>query len=126
LKLLCFFSSVAARTGNTGQADYAMANEILNKVAVAESERRGSEVVVKSFGWGPWAGGMVSPALKSHFEAMGIALIPLDQGARMLADEIASPQRTQIELVLGGGVLPESNDGTVVAEETLVAQGAGA
>jgi short-subunit dehydrogenase/acyl carrier protein len=126
LKLLCFFSSVAARTGNTGQADYAMANEILNKVAVAESERRGSEVVVKSLGWGPWAGGMVSPALKSHFEAMGIALIPLDQGARMLVDEIASPQRTQIELVLGGGVLPESNDGTVVAEETLVAQGAGA
>ncbi len=98
LKLLCFFSSVAARTGNTGQADYAMANEILNKVAVAESERRGSEVVVKSLGWGPWAGGMVSPALKSHFEAMGVALIPIDEGARMLVrrnrQSAAQPNRT--------------------------------
>ncbi len=133
LKLLCFFSSVAARTGNTGQADYAMANEILNKVAVAESERRGIEVVVKSLGWGPWAGGMVSPALKSHFEAMGVALIPINEGARMLVEEIASPQRSQIELVLGGGVLPENSNSARVAEQhealvaqELVAQGASA
>jgi len=122
LKLLCFFSSVAARTGNTGQADYAMANEILNKVALAEGKRRGPKVVVKSLGWGPWAGGMVSPALKSHFESMGVTLIPLDEGARMLVKEIASPQRNQIELVLGGGVLPESRNGAVVSRDSAVAQ----
>ena len=82
--------------------------------------------MVKSLGWGPWAGGMVSPALKKHFEAMGIALIPLDEGARMLVDEIASPQRTQIELVLGGGVLPDTNTAIEDAQEPLVTQGAGA
>ncbi len=36
LKVLCLFSSVAARTGNVGQVDYAMANEVLNKVAISE------------------------------------------------------------------------------------------
>jgi NAD(P)-dependent dehydrogenase (short-subunit alcohol dehydrogenase family) len=35
LEVLCMFSSVAARCGNQGQCDYAMANEVLNKVAAA-------------------------------------------------------------------------------------------
>ncbi len=40
LKLLCVFSSVSARCGNTGQADYAMANEVLAKVP---RPRRGAD-----------------------------------------------------------------------------------
>ena len=43
LKVICMFSSVSARCGNNGQSTYAMANEILNKVAWAESRRRGGE-----------------------------------------------------------------------------------
>ena len=109
LKLLCLFSSVAARTGNNGQVDYAMANEVLNKVAAAERRRRGDACVVKSLGWGPWDGGMVSPALKAHFASMGVSLIPLDDGARLFVAEIASPQRDDVELVLGGGVLPDAH-----------------
>ena len=105
LKVLCLFSSVAARTGNVGQADYAMANEVLNKVAISERARRGDQCVVKSLGWGPWEGGMVTPALKRHFESMGVGLIDLDVGARMLVAELASPQTDQVEVVLGGGVL---------------------
>jgi NAD(P)-dependent dehydrogenase (short-subunit alcohol dehydrogenase family) len=105
LKLLCVFSSVAARTGNLGQSDYAMANEVLNKVAVAERARRGPGCVVKSFGWGPWAGGMVDAGLAARFESMGIALLPLDVGARMLVDEISSPQTNQVEVLLGSATL---------------------
>ena len=105
LAVLCLFSSIAARTGNVGQADYAMANEVLNKVAVHERSRRGGTCVVKSLGWGPWAGGMVTPALKKHFESMGVELIELDVGARMLVDELSSPQTDQVEVLLGGGVL---------------------
>jgi NAD(P)-dependent dehydrogenase (short-subunit alcohol dehydrogenase family) len=105
LAVLCLFSSVAARTGNVGQADYAMANDVLNKVASHERARRGDSCVVKSLGWGPWAGGMVTPALKTHFESMGVELIDLDVGARMLVDELSSPQTDQVEIVLGGGVL---------------------
>ena len=102
LKVLCLFSSVAARTGNVGQADYAMANEVLNKVAISERARRGDRCVVKSLGWGPWEGGMVTPALKRHFESLGVELIGLDIGARMLVDELASPQVDHVEVVLGG------------------------
>ena len=40
---------------------------------------------------------------------MGVRLIPLAQGARMLVDEIASPQTDQVELVLGGGVLSQTS-----------------
>ncbi len=45
------FSSVAARSGNAGQSDYAMANAVLNKVAAAEAHRRGASRV----GCAPWA-----------------------------------------------------------------------
>jgi NAD(P)-dependent dehydrogenase (short-subunit alcohol dehydrogenase family) len=101
LKLLCVFSSIAARCGNKGQADYAIANEVLAKVAESERRRRPG-VMVKSLGWGPWAGGMVTPALKKRFAALGVPMIPLAEGARMFADEMRATQRDQIELVLGG------------------------
>jgi acyl transferase domain-containing protein len=105
LNVLCVFSSVAARTGNTGQADYAMANEVLGKVAINERARRGDACLVKALCWGPWAGGMVTPSLKQHFESIGVELIGIDAGTRMFADELASPQTDQVEVVLGGGVL---------------------
>src|SRR5262249_1176630 len=41
LKMILLFSSVAARGGNIGQGDYAMANEVLNQVALSEHARRG-------------------------------------------------------------------------------------
>ncbi len=101
LKLLCVFSSVSARCGNTGQADYAMANEVLAKVAAAEARRRPG-LRVKSLGWGPWEGGMVSPHLQARFAELGVPMIPLAQGARMFADEMADAGRDGVELVLGG------------------------
>jgi NAD(P)-dependent dehydrogenase (short-subunit alcohol dehydrogenase family) len=107
LELLAVFSSVSARCGNTGQADYAMANEVLAKVAGAQARRRPG-LVAKSFGWGPWEGGMVSPALRERFAALGVPMIPLDAGARMFAAELAGAQRGQVELVLGGEPKPEA------------------
>ncbi len=97
---LVLFSSVAARYGNTGQCDYAMANEVLNKVAQAEARRRGSTCVVRSLNWGPWEGGMVTPPLKTHFEAKGIPLIPLELGSKMFVDELRGPGA--VEVVIGG------------------------
>ena len=101
LEALVLFSSIAARTGNPGQCDYAMANEVLNLVACAEHARRGDACAVRSIGWGPWEGGMVTPALRSHFGQMGVALIPLDVGARILVDEI-SGSGDDVTLVVGG------------------------
>jgi hypothetical protein len=108
LKVICMFSSVSARCGNNGQSTYAMANEVLNKVAWAESRARGGKVLVKSLGWGPWEGGMVNPQLKAHFAKLGVPMIPLDVGARMLADELHGAQPKQVEIVLGGEPRPEA------------------
>ncbi len=106
INMICLFSSVAARTGNAGQADYAMANEVLNRVANAEVHRRDDgqdgHCVVKSIGWGPWAGGMVTPVLKAKFEEMGVPLIPLDAGARAFVDEVQSAALNEVETVIGG------------------------
>ncbi|MBW2671658.1 MAG: SDR family oxidoreductase, partial [Deltaproteobacteria bacterium] len=79
LKYLVLFSSVAARFGNNGQVDYAMANEVLNKIAQQESITR-PDCRVISINWGPWDGGMVCSALKQKFNNNGISLISKDAG----------------------------------------------
>ncbi|MDD2744517.1 MAG: SDR family oxidoreductase, partial [Rhodocyclaceae bacterium] len=103
LTALCVFSSVAARTGNLGQCDYAMANEVLNLVACAERARRGASCVVRAIGWGPWEGGMVTPSLKSHFEQMGVALIPLAIGAQRFVDEMIGTSEDTTVVIGGAG-----------------------
>jgi acyl carrier protein len=113
LTALCLFSSIAARTGNVGQADYAMANEVLNMVAVSEQQRRGRACAVRSIGWGPWEGGMVTPSLKTHFEHMGVALIPLDVGARMFVTELECGTSDTVLVVSGpAGTGPLGSDRT--------------
>ncbi|MBW2453399.1 MAG: SDR family oxidoreductase [Deltaproteobacteria bacterium] len=101
LELILLFSSVAARFGNIGQCDYAMANEVLNKVAAVQAVARGPQCLVRSLGWGPWRGGMVSPALERHFAERGVPLIPLDVGASLLADELRVSGGPH-EVLLGG------------------------
>jgi NAD(P)-dependent dehydrogenase (short-subunit alcohol dehydrogenase family) len=107
LKLLAVFSSVSARCGNTGQADYAMANEVIAKVARSQARRRPG-LRVKSFGWGPWEGGMVNPALKQKFAELGVPMIPLEQGAAMFVSELMDNRVDGVELVLGGEPRPEA------------------
>ncbi|MCP4117293.1 MAG: SDR family oxidoreductase [Desulfobacteraceae bacterium] len=99
LKHLVLFSSIAARTGNRGQVDYAMANEVLNKTAQAQARtRKGCRVVAVN--WGPWEGGMVTPLLKNKFQKLGIDLVPLKGGAQSLVDEMET--RAPVEVVIGG------------------------
>ncbi|HEY0224855.1 MAG TPA: SDR family NAD(P)-dependent oxidoreductase, partial [Mycobacterium sp.] len=104
LKLVCLFSSVAARSGNVGQSDYAMANEILNKVALAEQARRGPSCLVRALGWGPWDSGMVTPGLKAMFESRGISLIPIADGARAFVSDVLDAETGSSEVTLGDGV----------------------
>ena len=104
---LVLFSSVSARTGNTGQCDYAMANEVLNKLAHIESMRR-PDCRVTAINWGPWDGGMVTPSLKNAFAKMDISLIPLDIGAAMLVAEMANADPSPIEVLIGSMLTDEA------------------
>jgi NAD(P)-dependent dehydrogenase (short-subunit alcohol dehydrogenase family)/acyl carrier protein len=89
LRFIALFSSTTGRFGRSGQVDYAVANEVLNKLAQAEARRRPNCRCV-SINWGPWDGGMVTPALKKVFAGEGIGLIGLDEGGELLIREIAA------------------------------------
>ncbi|MCX6951157.1 MAG: SDR family NAD(P)-dependent oxidoreductase, partial [Verrucomicrobia bacterium] len=111
LDALILFSSVAGRFGNRGQADYAMANEVLNKVAQAEFHRRGGRCLVRSINWGPWDGGMVTPALQEHFRTQGVGLISHDEGAEAFVREFAgAATAAEVEVVIGSGRLDLAAD----------------
>jgi len=99
LRALVLFSSSTARFGRTGQVDYALANEVLNKLAQQQA-RRLPRCRVVSINWGPWEGGMVSPSLKKVFEHEGIGLIPLEAGANYLVEELRSPPGDAVEVVV--------------------------
>jgi acyl transferase domain-containing protein/NAD(P)H-dependent flavin oxidoreductase YrpB (nitropropane dioxygenase family)/NAD(P)-dependent dehydrogenase (short-subunit alcohol dehydrogenase family) len=89
LRFLIFFSSVTARFGNPGQADYASANEFLNKLS-SELNRRWPARVV-SVNWGPWDGGMVAEPtrdLRHSYAQVGIGLIPIEDGAAATMAEL--------------------------------------
>ena len=100
LSALLLFSSVAAAAGNTGQADYAMANEVLERVADQERASRGDACRVRALGWGPWAGGMVTPELARAFESRGVELIDLDAGAHAMWLELLDSE-SPASVVLG-------------------------
>lgn len=108
LELIALFSSVAGRYGNVGQVDYAMANEALNEMAVRlRTGAQANPPLVKSFNWGPWEGGMVTPALKKIFRERGVAVLAHADGARHFVDELvraddAGAGNHAVEVVFGG------------------------
>ena len=103
LDFLVLFSSVVGFFGNIGQADYAMANEVLNKAAY-QIKRDNPTCHVVSIDWGPWDSGMVTPELKRVFAERNMAVIPTDAGAEMLVKEITSQHTVDdqpVQIVVG-------------------------
>jgi acyl transferase domain-containing protein len=111
LRHLVLFSSVAGFFGNKGQADYAMANEALNRLAVgwklARPDRR-----VTAVNWGAWAGGMVTPELAEMFTERGVELIPLETGVEMLVEQLAQEHAHDVVTVVApaGPLSPKTRD----------------
>jgi NAD(P)-dependent dehydrogenase (short-subunit alcohol dehydrogenase family) len=99
LRALVLFSSSTGRFGRTGQVDYAIANEVLNKIAQQQA-RRLPDCRVVAVNWGPWEGGMVTPALKKVFAQEGIGLIHLQAGADYLVEELCTPPGGAAEVVV--------------------------
>ncbi|MEO0443623.1 MAG: SDR family NAD(P)-dependent oxidoreductase [Pseudomonadota bacterium] len=116
LRLFACFSSIAARKGNAGQADYAMANEILNTFCRMYKTQHPA-CITKSFNWGPWDGGMVSDTLKTHFKNMGVELIPLQQGAHMFAAEMQQTEAVSTDVLICADATTFAANQTASAEE---------
>ena len=105
LRFLVLFSSVSGRFGNRGQADYAAASEVLNKLAQELDRRWASRVV--AINWGPWAAaGMVSPEVARQFAERGVGLIPLEAGCRLLDEELRRGRKGEVEVVISATAAP--------------------
>ena len=102
LRALVLFSSSTARFGRKGQADYALANEVLNKMAQVEARAR-TGCRVLSVNWGPWDGGMVTPAIRTLFAQEDIEVIGLQAGSHYLVDELSSTEDAVEIVILGAG-----------------------
>jgi acyl transferase domain-containing protein/NADP-dependent 3-hydroxy acid dehydrogenase YdfG/acyl carrier protein len=108
LKCLVLFSSVASRVRNPGQSDYAMANELLNQVAMAEARRRGPSCRVRSIAWGPWDSGMVTPEVRQVFQERGVPLLSTEDGARRFVSELTDAPGGEVVAVVWAPGLPEA------------------
>ncbi|MBN1873646.1 MAG: SDR family NAD(P)-dependent oxidoreductase [Anaerolineae bacterium] len=106
LSYLVFFSSVAGFYGNVGQADYAIANEILNKVA-HRVQRQYPACRVLAVDWGPWDRGMVTPELKRLLSERNVPMIPVEVGTAILADTLIE-REIRPQIVVGGPMEPPS------------------
>jgi polyketide-type polyunsaturated fatty acid synthase PfaA len=100
VKHLVLFSSAAGFYGNSGQSDYSIANDILNKTAYRFKALNPTAQVL-SFNWGPWDGGMVTPELKRMFNGRGVYIIPLDAGAKLLVSELAAENNRCAQILVG-------------------------
>jgi NAD(P)-dependent dehydrogenase (short-subunit alcohol dehydrogenase family)/acyl carrier protein len=114
LRHVVLFSSVAGFFGNRAQSDYAMANEALNRIACSLKRDRPAAQVT-AVNWGAWDGGMVTPELARMFAERGVPLIPIEEGARLFAEQF-TPQRTgDVVCVVGAATplsTPDSTDDT--------------
>ena len=108
LKFFTVFSSVAGRYGNSGQSDYATANELMNRLCVALQARWGSAVAVSALCWGPWGPtkfgpGMVTAETEKKFEQRGVYLVSAALGRRLFREELARSNGTPVEVICGQG-----------------------
>jgi len=121
LKIMVMFSSSTGRFGRKGQCDYAVANEVLNKIAQQQASLR-KDCRVVSVNWGPWDGGMVTPALKRIFKSEGVGVIDLKAGADYLMQEIA--HKGPVEVVVLGALTqkPAAKINTATTESSATSE----
>jgi len=97
LKLWISFSSIASKSGNPGQADYAAANEFLNTV-VHWFSRRFPEICMRTINWGPWQGsGMASTEVLQAFHSRGLEAVDPEAAAALIS-HIIHPASSSVEV----------------------------
>ena len=109
LRAVVLFASVAGFYGNIGQADYAIANSILDQTAY-RLRRTLPHARILALDWGPWEGGMVKPALRKRLQERGIPLIPIEAGTATLIEALerarpAAEGGEQVHYVIGGEMI---------------------
>ncbi|MDJ0362804.1 type I polyketide synthase [Rhodococcus sp. H29-C3] len=118
LRRIVLFTSVAGLYGNSGQADYAAANEALTRFAAAHVSSR-PNLHVTAIDWGAWDGGMVTAQLREHFLGRGVTLLDPGVGARAFAEQFTHDRRDDVVILVGEAA--SLTDGTPALGEPFVA-----
>lgn len=123
LRFFGVFSSVAGRYGNSGQSDYATANELMNRLCRQMAQGWAQRVQVRAWCWGPWGptqfgAGMVTAETEAKFAAKGVTLVSAQEGRRLFADELRSGPTGAVEVVCGAGPweVVEAERGAIVLD----------
>jgi len=85
IRFTILFSSIAAFFGNRGQSDYAIGNEVLNKVSY-NLKKMYPGCKVLSVNWGPWNGGMINEPLKRLLAGRDVSVISVEKGIEFFMD----------------------------------------
>ncbi len=118
LKLMVLFASVAGRTGNRGQSDYATANEIINRFGWW-MEDHWPHTRVMAINWGPWdVTGMASEEVNRQFRLRGVIPIPPASGRRFFSQELHYGRRGEVELVAGFFEDPSQQSASGAADQS--------
>jgi len=106
-RAMLFFCSIAGRFGNSGQTDYASANDLLCKVASAMRSQH-PEIKTQTIDWSAWSGiGMASRGnIPELMKMAGIDMVDAREAAPLVRAELTSGSG---EAVLAGslGILLE-------------------
>ncbi len=110
LKFFAVLSSVAGRYGNSGQADYATANELMNRLCAQLQSQYGMQVNVLALCWGPWGPtlfgtGMVTKETEEKFAEKGVRLVSAAVGRQLFSHEVfrRAHEGQPVEVVFGEG-----------------------
>ncbi|MGD8268510.1 MAG: SDR family NAD(P)-dependent oxidoreductase, partial [Desulfobacterales bacterium] len=114
---LMTFSSVTARFGNEGQADYTAANDMIAKILL-DYRRQHPRTAVKIFDWTAWEGaGMATNATVNRvLRERGLTFLPLADGVAHFMNELGDD--TSPEVVFSGIDRAFDPDGLMTPEAT--------
>jgi NAD(P)-dependent dehydrogenase (short-subunit alcohol dehydrogenase family) len=100
LRHLVVFTSVSGVHGNARQTDYATANEALNRFACAWKARH-PQCRVGALAWGPWTGGMATPAVQEMFIQHGVPLLTRQTGTGFFTEQMSPKHAEDLVTVIG-------------------------
>ncbi len=119
LRYLMTFSSVTARLGNAGQADYTAANDMIGKM-LQHYRRRHPETRIKIFDWTAWegAGMATNETVNKVLKERGLTFLPLAKGVAFFLQELTDS--TADEVVFTGMDHAFDPDGLLSRTDTAI------
>ena len=112
-----YFSSVAALVSPAGQANYASANAALDELAV-ESRERGFRATSVRWGAFEGAGMAATPTARAAAARLGLGMLPVAVGARVLAAVLAGASTPAVFVVSPLASTPSSSSAKTTQTNT--------